>query len=149
MDSVIRGLSIYLILLVITRVSGRRTLAQMTPFDFVLLLIIAETTQQALLGDDFSITNSVVLIVTLFTADIGLSYVKRWSPSVGRLLDGQPTLLVHDGRIDTHALRRARMDEQDLLAAARSQHGLERLDQIKHAVLETNAGVSIIPKETT
>ena len=144
MDSVLRGLSVYLILLVITRVSGRRTLAQMTPFDFVLLLIIAETTQQAPLGDDFSITNAVILIVTLFTADISLSYVKRWSPRVGRLIDGQPTLLVRNGDIDRHALRRARMDEQDLLTAARSQHGLERLDQIKHAVLESDTGISII-----
>src|SRR3546814_4753574 len=57
------------ILLVIVRLSGRRTAAQMTPFDFVLLLIIAETTQQALLGDDFSITNAAILIITLFRSE--------------------------------------------------------------------------------
>jgi uncharacterized membrane protein YcaP (DUF421 family) len=117
----------------------------MTPFDFVLLLIIAETTQQALLGDDFSITNSVVLIVSLFTADIGFSYLKRFSPWLAKIIDGEPTLLVHNGEVDRHALRRARMDVDDLLVAARGQHGLERLDQIKHAVLETDSGVSIIP----
>ena len=77
MESVIRGVAIYLVLLVIIRLSGRRTMAQATPFDFVLLLIVAETTQQALLGDDFSITNAIVLIVTLFLMDIGFSYLTR------------------------------------------------------------------------
>ncbi|EMD82373.1 DUF421 domain-containing protein [Pacificimonas flava] len=147
MESVVRGFAVYLILLLVCRASGRRTLAQMTPFDFVLLLIVAETTQQALLGDDFSITNSVVLIVTLFVVDIGFSYLKRSSPGVAKLLDGQPTLLMHNGAVDHRALRRARVDTADLLVAARSQHGIERLDQIKHAVLETDSGISIIPAE--
>jgi hypothetical protein len=76
MDAVVRGLAIYFVLLIIIRLSGRRTLAQMTPFDLVIVLVISETTQQAMLGDDFSITNAVLLILTLFTTDIGLSYVK-------------------------------------------------------------------------
>lgn len=147
MDSVFRGAAIYLILLVIVRVSGRRTMAQATPFDFVLLLIVAETTQQALLGDDFSITNAVVLIVTLFGLDIALSYLKRYFPRLDVAIDGKPTLLVHDGEIDRRALRKARMDEGDLMVAAREQHGLEGLKDIKHAVLEADAGVTIIPRD--
>lgn len=145
MDSVIRGALIYFIMLVIIRISGRRTMAEATPFDFVLLLIVAETTQQALLGDDFSLTNAVVLIVTLFGIDILLSYVKQWFPRLAKLLDGRPTLLMADGKIDRRALAKARIHESDLLVAARSQHGLERLDQIKHAVLESDSGISIIP----
>ncbi|MDG5750308.1 DUF421 domain-containing protein [Qipengyuania sp. XHP0211] len=145
MDSVIRGAMIYLIMLVILRISGRRTMAQATPFDFVLLLIVAETTQQALLGDDFSMTNAAVLIVTLFGIDIGLSYVKRWVPWIGDLLDGRPTLLVCNGEIDKRALRKARIDISDLLVAARKQHGIESMAQVKHAVLETDSGISIIP----
>src|SRR3546814_11198411 len=89
MDSVLRGAAVYAILLVILRLSGRRTTAQMTPFDLVLLLIVAETTQQALLGDDFSITNAAILIVTLFTIDIALPYVTQWLPRIGLLIDGQ------------------------------------------------------------
>lgn len=77
MDAVFRGLAIYFVLLVIIRLSGRRALAQMTPFDLVIVLVISETTQQAMLGDDFSITNAILLILTLFTTDIALSYVKR------------------------------------------------------------------------
>ena len=148
MESVVRGLAIYLIVLVIIRISGRRTMAQLTAFDFVLLLIIAETTQQALLGDDFSITNAAILILTLFTADIGFTYLKRWSPAVGKFIDGQPTLLIRDGEIDERALRRARLSLSDVMSAARSQHGLERIDQIKHAVLENDTGISVTPTRT-
>jgi len=147
MDSVIRGAAVYLILLVIMRLSGRRTLAQMTPFDFILLLIIAETTQQALLGDDFSITNAVVLIITLIAIDIGLSYLKQWSPTAARLLEGVPTVLIRDGKVDQRALDRSRVDVDDILVSARQNQGLESVDDIKHAVLETDSGISVIPKK--
>lgn len=147
MESVIRGAAVYLVLLVIMRLSGRRTLAQMTPFDFVLLLIIAETTQQALLGDDFSITNAIVLIVTLIVIDIGLSYLKKYSSAVGKLLDGTPTVLIRDGKVDRRALERSRMEEADILIAARHTQGLEKMSDIKHAVLETDSGISIVPKK--
>src|SRR5690606_1852374 len=78
METVIRGIAVYAFLLVVMRLSGRRTLAQVTPFDFVVLLIVAETTQQALLADDYSLVNCFVLVLTLFVADIVLSYVKEW-----------------------------------------------------------------------
>tara|TARA_B100000378_G_scaffold59328_1_gene43888 strand:+ start:1331 stop:1771 length:441 start_codon:yes stop_codon:yes gene_type:complete len=146
METVIRGFAIYIALLAILRFSGRRAVAQMTPFDFVLLLIVAETTQQALLGDDFSITNAVILIIVLFTIDVGLSYVKRWTPRLALFLDGTPTVLISDGRPDLRALKRSRVSLEDVLATARQLHGLERLDQIKSAVLEADGGVSIVPR---
>lgn len=146
MDSVVRGITIYLILLAALRLSGRRTVAQMTTFDFVLLLIIAETTQQALLGDDFSIVNATLLILTLFGVDIVLSYVKQWSPKIALFLDGTPTVLIADGKVDERAVRRARVNIEDILVAAREQQGLARLDQIKFAVLEADGGISIIPR---
>lgn len=148
MESVIRAAAIYLIMLLIVRLSGRRTLAQMTPFDFVLLLIVAETTQQALLGNDYSITNAAVLIAALFGMDVAFSYFKRWSSRFAKFIDGVPTVLVRDGEIDHRALERSRVDVSDILTAARSQHGLERLEQVKHAVLETDAGISIVPRES-
>lgn len=146
MESVLRGVAVYMVLLVILRLSGRRTLAQVTPFDFVLLLIVAETTQQALLGDDFSVTNAVILIVTLFATDIALSLLKNRSTRVARFLDGTPTVLVAQGRPDWDSMRRARVDLADILSAARSGHGLARLDQIDFAVLERSGGISIVPK---
>ena len=147
MESVLRGAAVYGLLLVIIRLSGRRSLAEMTPFDFVLILIVAETTQQALLGDDLSITNAAVLIVTLFAIDIGLSYVKGTSRSIQRWLDGTPTVLVSHGTPDRRALRRARVQLDDVLEAARKQHGVERLDQVKFAVLEVGGNISIVPAE--
>lgn len=147
MDSVIRAVSLYLVLLVVTRFAGRRTLAQVTVFDFVLLLIIAETTDQALLGDDFSLTNAAIVIVTLALTDVILSYAKAWSPALGLAIDGTPTVLMSGGELDTHALRRARVDVSDILQSAREKQGLKRLDQIDCAVLEMGGAISIIPKE--
>ena len=148
MNSVIRGISIYVVLLIATRLSGRRTLAQMTPFDLVLLLIIAETTQQALLGDDFSISNAVILILTLFVTDVLLAWLKGWSPRMESLLDGNSTVLISQGRIDHEALERARVSIDDILQTAREQHGLKALADIDAAVLEVSGGISIIPKQT-
>lgn len=148
MESVIRGAAVYFILLIILRLSGRRTLTQMTPFDLVLLLIVAETTQQALLGNDFSLTNSVILIVVLFTLDIGLSYVKMWLPKVGLIIDGSPTVLISAGKPDFDNIRKARVTLDDIMVAGREQHGLQRFDQIRFAVLEADGALSIVPQET-
>ena len=147
MDSVFRAVAVYLVLLVITRLSGRRTMAEVTAFDFVLLLIIAETTDQALLGDDFSVTNGLIVIVTLAAVDVGLSYVKSWSPRLALVIDGAPSVLVSDGVVDWATLRRARVDIGDVLESARDKHGLKRLDQIDCAVLEVGGGISVIPKD--
>lgn len=147
MDTIIRGVAIYVALLVVIRLSGRRTLGEMTSFDFVLLLIVAETTQQALLGEDFSVTNALILIVTLFALDIAFAFVKQRSPAAERLIDGQPTVLISRGEPNWRALKRARVDIDDVLEAAREKHGLERLDQVKFAVLEVSGKISIVPKE--
>jgi uncharacterized membrane protein YcaP (DUF421 family) len=145
MDSVLRGLAVYFVLLLVTRLSGRRALAEMTPFDFVLILIVAETTQQALLGEDYSIVNAAILILTLFTTDIGLSYVKRRFRRIAKVVDGTPTLLVCHGQPLDEVMRKVRVDIDDVLQAGREQHGLERLDQIEFAVLEIGSRISIIP----
>lgn len=147
MGAVVRGLAIYFVLLIIIRLSGRRTLAQMTPFDLVIVLVISETTQQAMLGDDFSITNAVLLILTLFVTDIGLSYLKRWWPRVGHVIDGVPTILVTDGTYDERALRGCRLDKEDVMEAARSQEGIEKVADIKFAILEVSGNISVIPKK--
>jgi uncharacterized membrane protein YcaP (DUF421 family) len=146
MDAVARGATVYLLLLVIFRVTGRRTLAQMTSFDFILLLIISEATQNAMIGDDYSITNGMLVVLTLVGLDILLSHVKRGSSVAEAWLDGKPTLIVEHGHPRAEIMKRARVDEKDVLAAARESQGLERMDQIKYAVLETSGGISIIPR---
>jgi uncharacterized membrane protein YcaP (DUF421 family) len=146
MDAVARGAAVYLMLLLIVRLSGRRTLAQMTSFDFVLLLIISEATQNAMIGDDYSVTNGMLVVLTLVGLDVLLSVIKRWSPAAETWLDGKPTIIVEEGEPKTEIMKRARVNEDDVLAAAREVQGLERMDQIKYAVLETSGGISIIPR---
>lgn len=147
MDAVLRGAAIYLFLLLIFRIAGKRSLSQITTFDFVLLLIIAEATQQGLLGNDFSVTNAVLVIVTLVGLDIGLSLWKERSKTMEQLIDGVPLVILEEGRPLKDRMSKARVDEGDILTAARELQGLERLDQIKYAVLERSGGISVIPKD--
>lgn len=146
MDAVLRAAAIYLVVLVVFRLAGRRTLSELTTFDFVLLLIIGEATQQALLGDDFSIVNAMVVIVSLVVFDIALSLVKNQSRWVAKLIDGEPMIIVEDGQVLERRVRKARIDEADILEAARHSQGLERIDQIKFAILEKDGKISIIPR---
>jgi len=148
MDSVLRAVAIYGILLVIFRIAGKRSLAQITTFDFVLLLVIGEATQQALLGDDFSLTNAVVVIVTLLGLEIGLTQVQRRWPKLGPWLDDVPLVLVEHGQPIERRLQKTRISEEDIMHAARSLQGLERMDQVKYAVLERTGEISIIPQQT-
>jgi uncharacterized membrane protein YcaP (DUF421 family) len=146
MDVVIRGIAVYLFLLLIFRVSGKRSLRNATTFDFVLLLIVAETTQQALVGEDASVTGAFLLIVVLVGTDILLSLVKRWSPRLDRLIEGQPLVILRNGSPLRRRMHVERVDEEDILTAAREGHGLERLDEIKCAILERNGAISIVPR---
>ena len=85
-------------------------------------------------------------VLTLVGLDVLLSHVKRWSEAAEMWLDGTPTIIVEQGRPKTEAMQRARIDEDDVLMAARETQGLERMEQIKYAVLETSGGISIIPR---
>lgn len=78
--------------------------------------------------------------------DIGFSYLTRWFPVLSKVVDGRPTFLVKDRSIDERALKKTRMSKDDVMVAARKQHGLERIEQVKHAVLENDSGITIIPK---
>ncbi|MGN8275927.1 DUF421 domain-containing protein [Pseudomonas sp. SMN5] len=149
MDSVLRAAAMYLALMVLFKIAGRRSLAELTTFDFVLLMIIGEATQQALLGDDFSLTNSLMVIVTLIAIDVGLSLLKQRSRWVSQLIDGGPTVIVENGRILQGRMRHARLVEADIMEAARSSQGIETLEQIKFAIIERNGKISVIAKESS
>jgi uncharacterized membrane protein YcaP (DUF421 family) len=144
-ESVVRTLAVYLFLMLILRGSGKRTLNQVTLFDFVLLLVLSETTQQALMGPDFSVMDCWIVVSTFVFLDLGLSRLKARFPRIDRILDGQPVIVVKEGRMLPEVSKKARIDEQDVLLAARKQQGLERLEQVKWAVLEHDGSISIIP----
>lgn len=146
MDSVVRAAAVFLFLMIVFRLAGRRTLTEMSNFDFVLVLIISEATQNAMIGDDNSLTNAALVILTLITLDIGLSLLRERSPRLSRWLEGVPTVIVVDGKPLMPLMDWARVGVDDVLAAARESQGLERMDQIKYAILERHGKISIIPK---
>ncbi|MBA2590863.1 MAG: DUF421 domain-containing protein [Pseudomonadota bacterium] len=149
MDAVLRAAVVYLFLLLVFRIAGRRMLSETTTFDLVLLLIVAEATQQGLLGNDFSVTNAFLVIITLIGIEIALTTLKRRSARIEKWIDGVPSIIIEDGRPLKDRMEKARVDERDILAAARTGYGLERMDQIKYAVLERNGSISIIPKQSS
>lgn len=146
MDSVIRAMGVYLLLLLLFRLTGKRSLAQITTFDFVLLLIISETADTALLGRNNSTTHAILLILTLVVMDNGLALLKQRIPRLDKLIDGSPVIIVDNGKPLKDRMNKERVDENDILDAARETQGLERMDQIKYAVLERSGSISIIPK---
>ena len=145
MDTVVRATTIYFFLLVVLRLSGKRTMQQITPFDFVLLLVIGESTQQGLIGDDFSLTTALLLITSLVGIDIAISLLKDRFKGFEKLVESTPLVLVEHGRPIDQALRKSRVDENDIMQAAREMQGLERMEQIKFAVLARSGAISIIP----
>ncbi|PRY12275.1 uncharacterized protein DUF421 [Pontibacter ummariensis] len=146
MESVFRGLAVYFILLVNFRVSGKRTLYQVTVFDFILMLIVAETTQQAMVGIDNSLMNCFILVLTLVFTDITLSYVKQRFSKLDNILEGTPVVLVDNGKVLDQRMKNARVELEDILEAARKMQGLSTLDQVKYAIREKNGTITIIAK---
>ncbi|HZW08549.1 MAG TPA: YetF domain-containing protein [Phycisphaerales bacterium] len=146
MDMIVRGAGIYAVVWLCFRLAGRRTMAEMTTFDFVLLLICGEATQQALLGDDFSLTNAAILVLTLVSMDGALTALRVRFHGLERVMEGLPLVLIRDGKMLHDRMAKERIDQEDILHEARSAHGLERLEDIKHAVLEPSGGISIIPR---
>ena len=145
MNPVVRGLAIYLFILLWFRIVGKRSLAESTTFDFVLLLIISEVTQQALVGQDYSLTGSFILIVTLITTDLLFSLLKENFPSFGKVTEGLPLLIVNEGKPLLKRMRKSKVSEEDVLEAARVLHGLQKMQEIKYAILEKSGDISIIP----
>ena len=147
MDSALRAAFIYFFLLIVFRIAGRRTLSEMTTFDFVLLLIIGEATEPVLLGDDPSIVHAALVIITLLFLNIAMSLIKERFKFMEKLMDGVPTIIVEHGRLMQERMNTARVSRDDVMEAARRMHGLERLEQIKYAIVEVSGGITIVPQE--
>lgn len=147
MESIVRAAAIYIVLILLFRIAGRRTLSKMTSFDLVLVLIISEATQNALLGEDYSFTNAMIVLVTLLSIDIVLALLKEKSATLEKVLDGRPTILIQSGQIDRVALKLARVDIREILTSARRERGIYRIEDIDHAILEADGHISIIEKQ--
>jgi len=147
MEIILRTVAIYLFLLVLFRLLGKRSLAELSAFDFILFLIISEAIQNALVDEDRSIVMGLTVVLTFLMLDLGLSYLKRKSYKFEKFAEGVPLLLVDRGKVIEKNTLRARVSVADILQTARESQGLERMEQIKYAVLETSGAISIIPME--
>ena len=147
MEMIFRALAIYLILLVVFKIAGRRALLQITSFDLILLLIISEATQQALLGNDFSVTGAMLTIITLIVVDMLFGMMKKYFSGAESALDGSPVILVENGTVLREKLKKVDVSCDDILGAARQNQGITELEKIKYAILERNGHISIIPLE--
>jgi len=145
MDLVFRTVYVFVLIFIVTRAVGRRELSSMEPFDMILLVVIGDLVQQGVTQSDYSLTGattviSTIALLTVFTAWLSFR-VRRLRP----LLEGEPVVLVADGRVLERNLRRERMTVEELEAESRLQQ-IESLEDVRFAVLETNGQISFATK---
>ena len=146
MDLALRAIFIFGFIFLLTRVIGRRELSSMEPFDLILLIVLGDTIQQGLTQDDYSVTGALIAVGTIAGLQVLTSYTSfrfRWAR---RLLDGDPIVLVQDGKVIEKNLRRERLTVDDLAEQARSSE-ITSLADVQWAVFEPSGAISFIPKK--
>jgi uncharacterized membrane protein YcaP (DUF421 family) len=145
-DIAIRAAALFSFVFLLTRVIGRRELSSMQPFDLILLIVLGDAIQQGLTQDDYSVTGSVIAVGTIAALQVATSYVAfkfRWAR---RVLDGDPIVVVQDGKVIEQNLKRERITEEELAEEARGQQ-ISSLDEIQWAVFEPSGKISFITKQ--
>jgi uncharacterized membrane protein YcaP (DUF421 family) len=145
MDLVLRAIVAFFFVLFLTRVLGRRELSSLEPFDLILLVMIGDLVQQGVTQNDFSVTGLVLVGGTIGLLTVLVSYASFKVPFLRPILDGEPVILLEDGKPIRRNLGRNRITVQELEAAARQQ-GIGALEQVRWAVLETSGSISFIAK---
>lgn len=145
MDLVLRAFVAFFFVLLLTRVVGRRELSSFEPFDLILLVVIGDLVQQGVTQNDFSVTGMVLVGSTIALLTVLVSYASFRVPLLRPMLDGEPVIVLQDGKPIERNLRRNRITVGELQAAARG-HGISSLDRVEWAVLETSGSISFIEK---
>jgi uncharacterized membrane protein YcaP (DUF421 family) len=145
MDLVIRAAVAFAFVYLLTRVIGRRELSSLEPFDLIMLVMIGDLVQQGVTQNDFSVTGAILVGGTIALMTVAVSYLSFRFPRLRPALDGEPVIVVEDGKPIERNLRRNRITLEELAAAAR-QNQLASLDDVRWGVLETNGSISFIPK---
>jgi uncharacterized membrane protein YcaP (DUF421 family) len=145
MDIVLRSIVLFVFLVVLMRVIGRRELSSMEPFDLVVLIVVGDLVQQGVTQQDYSVTGAVLSVGTFGVLTVFVSWISFRFPRARPVLDGRPVVLLEDGRPIEDNLRRERITLEELAAQGRV-HGIEKLERVKWAVLETGGQVSFITK---
>jgi uncharacterized membrane protein YcaP (DUF421 family) len=144
-DLVLRTIVICPFILLLTRVMGRRELGQLEPFDLIILVVIGDLVQQGVTQDDYSVMGAILVVTTLGLMTVLTSYLNFRLPRLRPVLDGEPIVLVEDGRPIERNMRRERITPEELRAAARLQQ-ISSIDDVRFAVLETNGEISFITR---
>ncbi len=137
---------VYLALLLGLRLTGKRQVGQMTPFDFLLLLLLANAVQNAMTGPDTSLAGGLVAAGTLFVMNMIVAWSVRRSTRAEHVIEGIPTLLIRRGQILNANLVREGITRDDLLRALR-EHGVETVEEVRSAVIEVDGSVSVIKED--
>jgi uncharacterized membrane protein YcaP (DUF421 family) len=147
MDLVLRAFAIYVLILLFTRILGRRELSTLQPFDLILLVVIGDLVQQGVTQNDLSVTGVLIVLSTIGIVQVATSYVSFKSRRLRLLLQGDPIVLVENGNVIERNMRRERLSVEDLTEQARHSE-IESLDEVKWAVLETNGQISFIKQQS-
>jgi uncharacterized membrane protein YcaP (DUF421 family) len=145
MDIVGRGVVVFLFLYLLMRMMGRRELSSLEPFDLILLIILGDAVQQGLTQDDYSLTGAILAVGTIGALQIATSYANFKFPRLRTFLDGEPIVVVQDGKPVEKNVKRERLTIDDLAEAARRE-GIPKLDDVAWAVMETSGQISYIKK---
>lgn len=144
-EFVLRGLLVYGFLLILLRLTGKRQVGQLAPFDLVLLLVLSNAVQNSMNAGDNSVAAGFILVATLLAVNGLMSWLTWRSKRAETLLEGRPQILAHAGMADEAMLASARITHHELMAAVR-QAGLSDLAQVHVAILETNGRINVIAK---
>ena len=145
MDIVVRGIVLFVFVSFVMRVVGRRELSSLGAVDLVLLIVLGDAIQQGLTQDDYSVTGAMIAVSTIAVMQVSLSYVGFRFRRLRPMLEGEPIVIVQDGRVIERNLRRDRITVDEVLEEAR-QHQIGSLDDVAWAVLEPNGKISFLPK---
>jgi uncharacterized membrane protein YcaP (DUF421 family) len=145
MDIVVRAVVLYLFMLFVMRVIGRRELSSLSAVDLVLLIVLGDAIQQGLTQDDYSVTGAVIAISTIAALQVLVSYVSFRSRRVRKVLEGHPIVVIQDGKLLEQNLRRQRMTPDELAEEMRIQQ-IANFEEVQWGILESNGSVSFVKK---
>lgn len=143
-DVVLRTAVVYLFVVAAIRISGKREVGQISVLELVVILVISDAVQNSMIGENTTLWGGLVAVVTLLSLDFAINRATGRSRWLRNVIEGEPRLLVRDGRLLQKALREEKIDADDVRAAIRS-HGLTRVEDVRLAVLETDGSISVIP----
>jgi uncharacterized membrane protein YcaP (DUF421 family) len=144
-EFILRGIIIYVFLIALLRLSGKRQIGQMAPFDLVLLLVLSNAVQNAMNGGDNSVIGGIISAVTLVGTNWLVGLLTFKSKALESLVEGRPDVLIHNGKLFEAGLEHAKLTHHELMTALR-KGGCSCVEDVHAALLESDGTISVIPK---